>query len=65
MDAGNSTAPLPPNEDQGPGLVASVVVFYVITAIVYGTRIWCRLRPKYAMTTADYIITLAMVSYLT
>lgn len=65
MATSNSTVPPFPNEDRGPGLVASVVVFFVITAIVYGFRVWCRLRPKYAMTAADYIITLAMVSYLT
>jgi hypothetical protein len=62
MDANTTTPMLPPNETRGPMLLASVLPFFGLALVVYAARIWTRLRPKFALTAADFTITIAMVS---
>jgi hypothetical protein len=60
MDVSNQ----PASDNKGPALLASVYVLHAIALIVFAVRLWCRLRPKYAMTAADYTISVALVSLL-
>lgn len=48
--------------DRGPELLASIWTLYGITLIVFAIRIGSRLTPKFALTAADYTITVALVS---
>ncbi|KAK0639881.1 hypothetical protein B0T16DRAFT_249158 [Cercophora newfieldiana] len=50
------------NEDRGQRLLASILSFSALVFVIYLARIWTRLRPKYALTAADYTITVAMVA---
>jgi len=54
----------PASDDKGPALLASVWTLHVLALVVFSVRLWCRLRPKYAMTAADYTICVALVSSL-
>ena len=54
----------PASDNKGPTLLASVYSLHAIALIVFVVRLWCRLRPKYAMTAADYTISVALVSFL-
>ena len=58
------TRPSPPDENQGPMLMATVLPLFGIALIVYAARIWSRLSPKFALTAADYTVTVAMVRLL-
>jgi hypothetical protein len=55
-------AMLPPDENQGSTLLASVIPLFGLALVVYVARIWTRLCPRFALTAADYTITVAMVS---
>jgi hypothetical protein len=52
----------PASDNKGPALLASVYSLHAIALIVYFVRLWTRLVPKFAMTAADYTITIALVS---
>jgi hypothetical protein len=62
--ASDATPPPPADEDSGPMLLAAVMPLFAVSLIVYIARIWTRLCPKYALTAADYTITVAMVQYI-
>jgi len=49
------------DDDRGPMLMATVIPLFAVALLVYIARIWTRLHPKYALTAADYTITVAMV----
>jgi hypothetical protein len=42
-------------------MLASFIPLFAVASIVYVARISTRLYPKYALTAADYAITVAMV----
>jgi len=52
----------PASDNKGPALLASVYSLHAIALIVYFVRLWTRLVPKFAMTAADYTITVSLVS---
>lgn len=55
--------PLPPaHETKGPMLMASIWSFHMVAVVVYCIRLWSRLTPKYALTAADYTISVALVA---
>ncbi|KAK0725103.1 hypothetical protein B0H67DRAFT_569580 [Lasiosphaeris hirsuta] len=58
MDSGE----LPTDDDKGPMLLATVHSLHTIVIVVYLIRLWSRLRPKFALTAADYTITIALVA---
>ncbi|KAK4450912.1 hypothetical protein QBC34DRAFT_484163 [Podospora aff. communis PSN243] len=53
----------PASDDRGPKLLGVIVPLFAFALLVYLARIWTRIRPKVALTPADYTITLAMISY--
>ncbi|KXX77649.1 hypothetical protein MMYC01_205976 [Madurella mycetomatis] len=50
------------DDDRGPALLASIWTLQGITLIVFAIRIWSRLTPKFALTAADYTITVALIA---
>ncbi|KAK0622683.1 hypothetical protein B0T14DRAFT_564112 [Immersiella caudata] len=58
----NDGPPWPASDDRGPKLLAVITPLFAFALIVYLARIWTRMRPKFALTPADYAITIAMVS---
>ena len=50
-----------PYVDRGPMLLATVCTLHAVAVVVYLIRLWSRLTPKYALTAADYNITISMV----
>ncbi|KAK3373094.1 hypothetical protein B0T24DRAFT_249764 [Lasiosphaeria ovina] len=53
---------LPASDNKGPTLLASVFALYAIALIVYVVRVWSRLSPKFALTAADYAITVSLLA---
>lgn len=51
----------PANTSRGPLLLASAFTLHAITIIVYLIRLYSRLTPRFALTAADYTITVAVV----
>ncbi|KAK3348932.1 hypothetical protein B0T25DRAFT_546830 [Lasiosphaeria hispida] len=58
MDSGE----LPADDNKGPMLLATVHSLHALVVVVYLIRLWSRLRPKFALTAADYTITAALVA---
>ncbi|KAK1759070.1 hypothetical protein QBC47DRAFT_436573 [Echria macrotheca] len=57
---------LPPASDnKGPALLGVGYALHTIALVVYSTRLWSRLRPKYALTAADYAISVAIIAKCT
>jgi hypothetical protein len=44
-----------------PGLIG-VTILFALTLVVYGFRMYTRIRPTFRLATTDYIITVALVS---
>lgn len=51
----------PASDNRGPLLLVSAYILHAITITVFTIRLWSRLRPKFALTAADYTITVAVV----
>lgn len=51
----------PASTNRGPLLLESAFTLHAITIIVYLIRLWSRLTPRFALTAADYTITVAVV----
>ncbi|GAB1317803.1 Rhodopsin domain-containing protein [Madurella fahalii] len=49
-------------DDRGPALLATVWALQGITLVVYAIRIRSRLTPKFALTAADYMITMSLIA---
>lgn len=62
MEASSSTAALPPDETRAPMLLGMLLPLLGFTLVVYAARIWFRISSRSALTAADYVITVAMVS---
>jgi hypothetical protein len=52
------------SDNKGPMLMATLWTLHAITLIAFSVRLWSRLRPKFALTAADYTITIAVVGFL-
>ncbi|KAK4108847.1 hypothetical protein N656DRAFT_771555 [Canariomyces notabilis] len=50
------------SDNKGPMLMATLWTLHAITLIAFSVRLWSRLRPKFALTAADYTITIAVLS---
>lgn len=52
-----------PNDDYGPMLLAVVYPLFMLAVIVYIIRMCARPSKKFALTAADYTITIALVRF--
>ena len=57
-----AVAPLPPDENQGPMLLATIWVFYSLALVCFVTRFGSRLYSNFKLTAADWTCAVAMVS---
>ena len=53
----------PAHETRGPLLLGSAYGLHAITIIVFLIRLYSRLTPRFALTAADYTITIAVVRF--
>lgn len=53
----------PASDNRGPMLLVSAYVLHTITIVVFVIRLYSRLVPKFALTAADYMITIAVVGF--
>ena len=53
-----------PADNHGPMLLATSLPFYALALICFAFRIASRLRPKFALTAADYTCAIAVVGHL-
>ena len=51
----------PASTNRGPLLLASAFTLHAITITVYLIRVYSRLTSRFALTAADYMITVAVV----
>jgi len=59
----DDAAKYPATDNRGPLLLVSAWILHAITLTVFAIRLWSRLRPKFALTAADYTVTVAVVSF--
>ena len=52
--------PPPPDDNLAPTHAAIVIPLFAVAVLVWSVRIYTRLWPRFTMTAADYLITIAM-----